>query len=58
MNTLNKLEVFYNNRKVGTLATLPTSNFITVFEYDSEWIANGFSISPRTLPLVKKNFYF
>ncbi len=56
MNTLNKLEVFYNNRKVGTLATLPTSNFITVFEYDSEWITNGFSISPRTLPLVKKAF--
>lgn len=56
MNTLNKLEVFYNNRKVGTLATLPTSNFITVFEYDSEWIADGFSISPRTLPLVKKTF--
>lgn len=56
MNKINKLEVFYNNKKVGTLATLPNSNFLTVFEYDSDWIAHGFSISPRTLPLIKKTF--
>lgn len=57
MNILNKLEVFYGDRKVGTLATLPNSNFLTVFEYDSEWITTGFSISPMTLPLVKKPFF-
>lgn len=57
MNILNKLEVFYGDRKVGTLATLPNSNFLTVFEYDSEWITTGFAISPMTLPLVKKPFF-
>lgn len=56
MKIINKLEVFYENRKVGTLATLPNSNFLTVFEYDSEWIATGFSISPYTLPLIKNLF--
>lgn len=57
MNTINKLEVFYNDRKVGTLISLPNAQFLTVFEYDSEWIKNGFSISPRTLPLIKKPFF-
>lgn len=44
------LEVFFNNhQKVGRLAL---ENKITaLFEYDAEWLKNGFSISPFFLPL-------
>ena len=48
------LEVFIDNRKVGTLALY--QNQLGAFEYDDEWINNGFSISPRSLPLKKKVF--
>ncbi len=34
MENIKKLEVFYNEKKVGTLASLP--NNITAFEYDKE----------------------
>lgn len=54
MKTLKYLEVYYKNNKVGTLAY--TKNKQIAFEYDSEWIANGFSISPLSLPLEKKVF--
>ncbi len=54
MDKLNKLNVFYNNRKVGTLATY--QNYLTAFEYDNDWIADGFSISPFSLPLKKGVF--
>lgn len=29
---------------------------LAVFEYDDEWLKNGFSISPFSLPLEKKVF--
>ena len=48
------LEVFIDNRKVGTLAL--DQKQLGAFEYDEEWINNGFSISPRSLPLKKKVF--
>lgn len=54
MNRLNKLDVFYHDRPVGTLAL--HQNRLAAFEYDSDWIADGFSISPFSLPLQKKVF--
>ncbi|MDE7247151.1 MAG: type II toxin-antitoxin system HipA family toxin [Lachnospiraceae bacterium] len=54
MNRLNKLDVFYHDRPVGTLALY--QNRLAAFEYDSDWIMDGFSISPFSLPLQKKVF--
>ena len=54
MDRVNKLEVFYHNRKVGTIAL--HKNLYAAFEYDSEWISDGFSISPFSLPLEKRVF--
>ena len=54
MNRLNKLEVFYHERLVGTIALY--QNRLAAFEYDSNWLATGFSISPFSLPLEKKVF--
>ncbi|WP_206214713.1 MULTISPECIES: type II toxin-antitoxin system HipA family toxin [unclassified Adlercreutzia] len=48
------LNVIYHDRVVGTLAQDP--NGLLVFEYSSEWIADGFSISPFSLPLEKRVF--
>jgi serine/threonine-protein kinase HipA len=33
-----------------------TKNYCCAFEYSDEWLASGFSISPFSLPLVKKVF--
>ncbi len=49
MKTADKLEVFFDNMKVGTLA--PYKRYLTAFEYSAEWLKNGFSISPFSLPL-------
>lgn len=46
------LKVYYNNKLVGTLAKTPDR--LVAFEYDNEWLATGFSISPFSLPLQKK----
>ena len=54
MNKIKSLQVFYNDEKVGTLAL--TKNNIVAFEYDNEWLNNGFSISPYSLPLKKQVF--
>ena len=54
MDRVNKLEVFYHNRKVGTMALY--KNLYAAFEYDSDWVADGYSISPFSLPLEKKVF--
>ena len=42
-------EVWYDQFQIGRLVLAP--NGIAVFEYKSEWIENGFSISPFYLPL-------
>lgn len=47
-----KLIVKYNNRIVGYLAELKNGNI--AFQYDDEWINNGFSISPFSLPVSKE----
>lgn len=54
MNKAKKLSVVYNGACVGTLALY--RNYCSAFEYSDEWIANGFSISPFSLPLEKKVF--
>jgi len=54
MDNYKYLKVFYNDKLVGTLAK--TSDRLVAFEYDSEWLTNGFSISPFSLPLQKKVF--
>lgn len=48
------LEVFYHERKVGTMALY--QNRLAAFEYSSDWLKDGFSISPFSLPLKKKVF--
>ena len=54
MENYKYLKAFYNDKLVGTLAKTPDR--LVAFEYDNEWIANGFSISPFSLPLQKKVF--
>ncbi len=54
MKTDNLLQVFYDNRLVGTLAM--TVNHKVAFEYSEEWMECGFSISPFSLPMKKQVF--
>lgn len=54
MDKYKYLKVFYNDILVGTLAKTPDR--VVAFEYDSNWLNNGFSISPFSLPLIKKVF--
>lgn len=46
--------VFYAGRSVGTLAA--TRDGVLAFEYEDEWLRDGFSISPLSLPLEKRVF--
>ena len=54
MDNYKYLKVFYNDILVGTLAKTPER--VVAFEYDSDWLNNGFRISPFSLPLIKKVF--
>ena len=54
MNRINKLSVRYNEKSVGTIALY--KNTLAAFEYDREWLADGFPISPFSLPLEKGVF--
>lgn len=54
MDNYKYLKVFYNDILVGTLAKTPER--VVAFEYDSDWLIKGFSISPFSLPLNKKVF--
>lgn len=54
MNRINKLSVRYNGKSVGTMALY--KNTLAAFEYDREWLADGFPISPFSLPLEKGVF--
>lgn len=54
MDRLNKLDVYYHDRHVGTMALY--KNRLAAFEYSNEWLRDGFSISPFSLPLEKKVF--
>lgn len=46
------INVYYNNTHTGVLAK--TQNGLIAFEYSDEFIQSGFSISPLSLPLIKK----
>lgn len=54
MKEIKKLNVFYHGRKVGTMALYKGK--LAAYEYDKEWVADGFSISPFSLPLEQKVF--
>jgi len=54
MNKVDKLTVLYHGRRVGQMALV--QNRIAAFEYDKDWLSDGFSISPFSLPLEKKVF--
>lgn len=57
MKKIKKLKVIFNEKKVGTLALLNKNKIdLLAFQYDDEWIKNGFSISPFSLPLENKVF--
>lgn len=49
MNNIAVIEVYIADRRVGRLALTP--DYLCGFEYDTDWISNGFSISPFYLPL-------
>ena len=50
MKKIDRLSVKFHDRNVGTMSLTP-DNRLCVFEYDHEWLADGFSISPLELPL-------
>lgn len=54
MDRIKQLGVFFHERKVGTLALYQQR--LGAFEYEKDWIENGFTISPFSLPLEKKVF--
>jgi serine/threonine-protein kinase HipA len=54
MKSTNVINVFYHNRSVGRIAV--TSDGLCAFEYDAEWLRDGFSVSPFKLPLEKRVF--
>ncbi len=49
MNRERSLKVCLGDRAVGTLAVTPQR--LVAFEYDPAWLADGFSVSPFSLPL-------
>lgn len=50
MKKIDRLTVKYHNEVVGVISLTPDDKCLA-FEYDSRWIADGFSISPLELPL-------
>ena len=55
MNKIDRLTVKYHNEVVGVISLTPDDKRLA-FEYDSHWIAEGFSISPLELPLKRGLF--
>ena len=54
MQKTERLHVFYKHKQVGTMALY--KNALAAFAYDKEWLAEGFSISPFSLPLRQQVF--
>lgn len=52
--TDNRIDVFYHNRLVGTLAMAKDRRI--AFQYSREWLSQGFSLNPFSLPLTDKVF--
>lgn len=55
MKLVDKLTVTYHQKTVGTLTMTP-DNRLCAFQYDIDWLATGFSISPLDLPLKSDLF--
>ena len=55
MNGIRSLTVKYHGRNVGTLAQ--AKGGLCPFQYDRQWLADGFSISPFSLPLTGEVFF-
>ena len=55
MKITDKLDVLYHDRLVGRLSMNPSGD-CCVFQYDSAWLRDGFSISPVYLPLRDELF--
>lgn len=55
MNNLKSIDVIYKEQTVGTLSVFQGN--LTAFQYSPQWIRDGFSISPFTLPLENKVFF-
>ena len=54
MDKIKQLKVLYEGRTVGTMALY--QKHLAAFQYSEEWLADGFSISPFSLPLERKVF--
>ena len=52
MKEIRDLTVKYHDRIVGYLAE--TKDGRTAFQYGKEWLVDGFSINPLSLPLGEK----
>lgn len=50
MKQIDHLTVKYHHRTVGALSLTPDDK-LCAFEYDKQWLVDGFSISPLELPL-------
>ncbi len=51
MKSIDKIEVHMNGRHVGTLAE---TRHRAAFQYSDQWLEEGYSISPYSLPLEKR----
>lgn len=49
MSSISVIEVYISHRRVGRLALTPDG--LCAFEYDNDWVGDGYSISPFFLPL-------
>lgn len=57
MEKLKEIEVWFSNKdKIGTIKSNNERPYTTIFKYSQEWLKNGFSISPFSLPLEDKEF--
>ena len=54
MKEVKKVNVFYNGKLVGSIVR--HQRYMTAFAYASEWLSNGFSINPFSLPLREEPF--
>ena len=54
MKEIDILNIYIKEKRVGRLAL--TKEYLTAFEYDSDWLKNGFAINPLSLPLEKRVF--
>ena len=54
MNRIKELNVLFHNRKVGKMKLF--KNYFAAFEYDKEWLLDGFAINPFLLPLKQQVF--